>query len=129
MASAVYPLARQSFLTGEIVLTTDTIKVVLLSATYTYSATHQFYNDLSGVIQASPAMSSKVVTNGTFSAANSTLTAVAGGSTITALAGYQDTGVVGTSRLIWFNDGFSQLTNGGTIIVQWDTGANKIFVI
>lgn len=129
MASAVYPLGRQSFLSAEINLPTDNLKIMLMSAAYTYSATHQFFSDLSGSIAVSGNLASKVVTNGTFNAANVTLASVAGGSTIVALAGYQDTGVAGTSRLIWFNDGFSQLTNGGAIIVTWDTGSNKIFVI
>jgi len=129
MASAVYPLARASFLSAEINIPTDNLKIILLSASYTYSASHQFFSDLTGSIAVSGNLASKVVTNGTFNAANVTLSSVAGGSTIAALAGYQDTGVAGTSRLIWFNDGFSQLTNGGAIVVQWDAGSNKIFVI
>ena len=129
MASAVYPLARASFLSAEINIPTDNLKVILLNTNYTYSASHQFFSDLTGSIAVSGNLGTKVVTNGTFNAANVTISSVAGGSTIAALAGYQDTGVAGTSRLIWFNDGFSQLTNGGAIVVTWDTGSNKIFVI
>lgn len=129
MASAIYPLARQAFLSGSINLGSDTIKVVLLTSAYTYSGSHQFLSDLTGTIAASGALASKTVTNGTFNASPVTLSAVTTGSTIAALAGYKDTGTGSTSNLLWFNDGFSQLTNGGDIVVTWDTGSNKIFVI
>jgi hypothetical protein len=128
MASHVYPLAKQAFISAGINLTSDTIKIVLLDSTYTYSTAHQYYSDLSGVIgTASGALGSKTVTNGVFNAANETLSAVVTGHTIAALAGFKDTGVAGTSPLIWFDDGFSQVTNGGDINVNWDTGSNKIF--
>lgn len=129
MASSIYPLARQAFLSGSINLGSDTIKVMLLGSAYTYSGSHQFQSDLSGTIQASGALGGISVTNGTFNANPVTLSAVTTGQTITALAGYKDTGTPTTSPLIWFMDGFSQLTNGGAIVVTWDTGSNKIFVI
>ena len=128
MASHVYPLAKESFITGVINLSSDTIKLVLLTSAYTYSAAHQFRSSLSGVIgSASGAFASKTVALGVFNAANVTLTAVAGGSTIAALAIYKDTGSSATDNLIAFVDGFSQVTNGGDITVTWDSGASKIF--
>lgn len=129
MSPAVYPLAQQAFLSAAINMASDDIKVVLLTSAYTYSATHQYYTDLTGTIQVSPTLASKSITNGTFNAANVTLSSVASGSTIAAFAGFYDTGTPSTSPLIWFNDGFSQLTNGGAIVIDWDSGSSKIFVI
>jgi|ERR1044072_491110 hypothetical protein len=129
MASHVYPLAKQSFVSAGIDLTSANIKVALLTSAYTYSATHQYYSDLSGVIASSGNLASKTVTNGVFDAADITLTAVTSGSTIAALALYKDTGTGSTSNLICFDDGLSQATNGGDITVQWDNGSNKIFAL
>ena len=51
MANAIYPAAKDSFLKGEIDLIDDTIKIALVdTGTYTYNAAHDFYNDLSGVM-------------------------------------------------------------------------------
>jgi hypothetical protein len=129
MASHVYPLAKQSFISGGINLTSATVKIVLLTSAYSYNAAHQFYSDLAGVIVASGALASKTVTNGVFDAADVTLTAVTAGSTIVALAGYVDTGTTTTSNLLWYNDGFSQATTGGDVTVQWDSGASRIFAL
>ena len=129
MASHVYPLAKQSFESAGINLTSATIKVALLTSAYTYSAAHQFRSSLSGVVQLSGALTTKAVTNGVFSADNVTFPAVASGSTIVALALYVDTGSSATDNLIAFVDGFSQATNGGDIIVAWDAGSNKIFAL
>lgn len=130
MASYVYPLAKQSFLSGTINLTSASVKVALLTSAYTYSATDQFRSALTGVIALSAAgLSGVSVAGGVFSASNLTFAAVASGSTIAALVGYIDTGNIATDNLIWFDGGFSQLTNGGDILASWDTGANKIFAL
>lgn len=129
MASHVYPKFMELALGAGGNLASGNVKAVLLTAAYTYSAAHQFQSDLSGTIAASPNLSGKSITNGIFNATNATLTAVAGGSTIAAIAAFVDTGTPTTSPLIFFEDGFSQLTNGGDIVVAWDTGSNKIFTI
>ena len=129
MASHVYPLAKQSFITKQIDLGADTIKVALLTSAYTYSAAHQFRSSLSGVIQLSGALASKTETNGVFAAADTTLTSVPGGSTVAALVLYRDTGSSATDDLIAFVDGLSQVTNGSDITIAWDTSAAKIFAL
>jgi hypothetical protein len=129
MASHVYPLAKQSFISGGIDLTSSNVKIVLLTSAYTYSATHQFLTDLTGSIVTSGNLASKTVVNGVFDAADVTFTAVTTGSTVASLVGYKDTGTGSTSPLIWINDGFSLVTNGGDIQVQFDNGANKIFAL
>jgi hypothetical protein len=132
MASHVYPLAKQSFISGAIDLTSVNLKVALLDSSYTYSSSHQYINatGFSGAtIATSGNLASKTVTNGVFNAANITLTAVATGHTISALAVYRDSGSSATSDLICYVDGLSQATNGGDITVSWDTGSNKIFAL
>lgn len=129
MASHVYPLAKQSFESAGIDLTSVNIKIVLLTSAYTYSAAHQFRSSLSGAIQSSGNLASKTVSNGVFDAADVVFTAVAGGNTIAALVGYVDTGSSATDNLLFFVDGFSQATNGGDITVAWDNGAARIFAL
>lgn len=46
MASSWYDAGRSEVLNGGIVLLTDTIKVVLLSPSYTFSTGHQFISDV-----------------------------------------------------------------------------------
>ena len=126
--SHVYPLAKQKFMTGALNLGSDTIKVVFLSASYTYNAAHEFYSDLTGIIgTASAALTAKTENGGVFDAADLLFPSVPAGSTITQIAGYKDTGSAGTSPLIWIHQGLSQATNGGDIAVQWN--ASGIFAL
>jgi hypothetical protein len=122
MSNSLFPTAKESFLKGEIDLATDNIKVVLLSATYTYSAAHQFLSSLSGTVATSGNLASKTTTSGVFDAADVTFTAVTG-SAVTQIVIYQDTGVAGTSRLIAFFDtgvtGLPVTPNGGDISITW----------
>jgi hypothetical protein len=131
VANAIYDLARQSYLLGQFVMSTDNIKLDLVSATYTPNlATDQFLTSVSGIIATSGNLTTKTTTAGVFDADDVTFTAVASGSTIVYLVMYQDTGVAATSRLIALWDtvtGFPQLTNGGDIVISWSNGASKIF--
>lgn len=137
MASALYPKAKESFLSQNpsIDLDTDTIKVALinLATDYTYSAAHQYLSSVttySGTTDQT--LGSKTVTSGVFDAADSTFTSVAisGSKTVAALVVYKDTGSAATSPLIAYIDGFSAVTpNGGNITVAWDNGAAKIFAL
>ena len=137
MASAVYPLAKQSFLSQSpsINLSSDTIKVALIntSTDYTYSSSHQYLSSVttySGTTDQT--LGTITVTNGVFNAANATFTSVAisGSKTVQALVIYKSTGTASTSPLIAYIDGFTAVTpNGGNIVVSWDTGANKIFAL
>lgn len=91
MASAIYPSAKQAFLSGDIDLTADTIRAVLIdTGTYTYSAAHDNYDDLSGVVGTeSGAFASKTVTGGVFDATDITFTAVTG-NTVEAIVIFKD---------------------------------------
>jgi hypothetical protein len=129
MANTLYDKGREAFLAGDADWDANTIKVILLSASYTFSQSHQFHSDLSGIVATSGALSGKTTTSGVADASDVTFSAVSG-SQVTQFAIYQDTGVSGTSRLLVYFDTATNLPitpNGGDITIQWDNGANKIF--
>lgn len=133
MASTVYPLTKQALLSGTAIdLTTANIKAILIdTGAYTYSATHDFLNDVAGGsrIATSANLASKTVTNGVFDAADVTFSAVSGAS-VEAIIVFIDTGVESTSRLLAYIDdtggGDTTVTpNGGDITITWN--ASGIF--
>ena len=130
MANTLYDKGRQKFLEGGIAYLTDTIKVALVdTGVYTFSQTHEFLSDLSGVVGTAQTLGTKTSTSGVADAADSTFTAVTG-ATVEALVIYKDTGVAGTSPLIAYIDtatGLPATPNSGNIGITWDSGANKIF--
>lgn len=134
MASVVYPKAKEAFLSGAIDLTTDNIRVVCVDAAdYTYSALHDFLDDIpvAGRVGTSGNLASKTVTDGVFDAADITITSVSGDQ-FEALVIYQDTGVEATSRLIAYIDtgtGLPFTPSGGDITITWDSGVNRIFAL
>jgi hypothetical protein len=109
------------------------IKAVLVKNTYTYSASHVFYSDLSThPIGSTSNLGTKTFTDGVFKAASpSTVTAATTGFTANAVILYVDTGTTTTSRLIAYLDTMTNLpvaTNGGDISFAWDS-TNGIFTI
>lgn len=132
MANALYPKFKEYLLD---VLLTSTVKVQLVDlALYTYSASHQFLSDIpSGArVGAAVTLTGKSATLGVFDAADPTWSGLSGAPSIEALAYYIDTGVEGTSRLVYIMDAATGLpisagATGGT--VAHDNGANKIFAL
>jgi hypothetical protein len=132
MANALYGKGKEKILTAAINLSADTIKAALVSTSYTPNlATDEFYSAVSANVIGTPqTLASKTVALGVFDAADTTFSAVAGGSTLLGVALYKDTGVAGTSPLLALIDtitGFPLATNGGDIQIVWDNGAYKIF--
>ncbi len=133
MASALYPKAKQSFLSQSpsIDLDSGTIKVALVSTTdYTYSAAHQYKSSVTSYgASTDQTLGSKAVTDGVFDAGDATFPSVAvdTGKAANALVIYQFVTNDADSPLIAYIDGFSVTPNGGNINVVWDDGANKIF--
>jgi hypothetical protein len=127
-------LARASYLNGQFNMTTDNIKAILVSASYTVNtATDQFLNIVPGgaIVATSGNFTTKTTTGGTFDADDLTYTSVTGSAVIACVI-YQDTGTSSTSRLIAYIDtatGLPVTPNGGNIVVSWDNGANKIFTL
>lgn len=137
MASAIYPLAKQSFLSAEIDLTSDTIKAVLVADTYTYSASHQFLSDLgANTVGTAATLTSPTVTVGVFDAADVAFTGLSSTATANAVVVYDDTGTPSTSRLVCYEiltDGVDpapvDLTNTTEVNITWDNGASKILAL
>lgn len=130
MANKLYPKGAEKIL-GPVNLSTDTIKAALLSDAYTYSAAHEFLSDVSAtILDAAETLTSKSIAGGVFDAADVVFALVAPGANAKFVVLYVDTGVAGTSSLLFLVDtatGLPMATNGGDITVQWDSGANKIF--
>jgi hypothetical protein len=134
MANAIYDKGREGFLAGDIDWDANTIKAVLVdTGAYTVNlTTHQFLSDIaSGArIATSAALASKTVTAGVADAADVTITGVTGAS-VEAVVIYQDTGVVGTSRLIAYLDtatsGLPLTPNGSDVLITWPNDASRIF--
>ncbi len=133
MANAIYPKAKEAFMSGSIDLTTATIKIALVSNAYSYSSAHQFYSSVSANVLGTPqTMTTKTVTSGVFDADDPSWVAVTSGSTISSYVIYKDTGVAGTSPLIAYFDtatGLPVLTNGGNFNLTFDNGSSKIFAL
>lgn len=126
MANALYPIWKSGLLqaTSNTALT-GTVKAALVdTGTYTYSASHDFYNDVSSAVVGTPqTIGTKTYTAGTFDGDNVTFPAVSG-ATCEAIVIYIDTGNVATSPLVAYLDsgvtGLPVTPNGGDITVTWD---------
>ncbi len=121
MANAIYPKYKEAILNGStgVDMSAGTVKATLVdTGTYTYSAAHDFEDDLSGIVGTAQTLGTKTFTDGKFDSANPTWTAVTG-ATVEAIVIYLDTGTPGTSRLIAYIDtGQTNLPvtpNGGDI--------------
>ena len=125
MANAVYPKWKEAVIQGAANSSlTGTLKVALVdTGVYTYSATHQFLTDLSGVVGTAQTLANKTYVNGLLDADDVTFAAVTGAS-VEALVFYIDTGTAGTSRLFFYEDtgvtGLPVTPNGGDIPIQWN---------
>lgn len=135
MANSLYDKAREGFLDGSIVLTTNNIKAVLVdTSTYTPNlATHANLSDIPtpARVATSGNLTGKTVTNGVFDADDLTF-ATLGGASVEAIVLYKDTGTASTSRLIHYMDtgtGLPFTPNGGDLNLAWSNAANKIFKI
>jgi hypothetical protein len=135
MSNAIFPAFKSFLLSTHLgagaTIAAGTVKAALVSSSYTYSAAHDFYDDISATVLGTPqTLASKTYTTGTFDAADITFSAVTGGSTAKAVILYLDSGVAGTSRLITYLDTLTNLpiaTNGGDLIITWD--ATGIFTL
>ncbi len=130
MANVLYPIGKKAFLDGGINLGSDTIKVALVdTGTYTYSAAHDFYNDVSGVVGTPVTLGSKTTTGGVFDAADAVFSALSG-SSAEAIIIYKDTGNTATSPLIAYIDsgtGLPVTPTGTDVTITWN--ASGIFAI
>lgn len=141
MANALYPIYKTALLAAAASVSldqntaTDGPYVALIdTGTYTYSAAHDFYNDLSGVVGTDQRITTPTVgsvSQGTFDGDNVTYTAVSG-SSVEALVYYRkNSGANTTWRLVMYQDtsvtGLPVTPNGGDIAISFN--ASGIFTL
>jgi hypothetical protein len=131
MANTVRAGALKLFLDGDIDMLVDTIKVSLLdTGVYTYSAAHDFEDDLTGQVGTDQTLGTKTTTDGVFDAADAVWAGLTGNS-VEGLWIYKDTGVPATSALICWMDTFASgmpyTPNGAEFTMAWN--ASGIFSI
>jgi len=133
--NAIYPLYKQALLDASpnVDLNDGDVRVILVdTADYTYSAAHDFLDDVPGAarVATSGAMTNTTVIDGTFDADDVTFASVTGDQS-EALIFYIHTGVEGTSRLVAYIDtgvtGLPVTPSGGNIGVVFN--ASGIFTL
>jgi hypothetical protein len=132
MANVLYDKGREGFLDGSIDWDTDDIRVCLVKSSYTFSAAHDFMDDIGTDDNGrSAALGSKTVTSGVADAADTSLVATSAVA-CEALVIFKHTGSDATARLIAYIDTPSAglpftPAASQTVNITWDNGANKIF--
>ena len=138
MANALYPKWKEAIsqATANSALngsgTTGVYCALVDTGTYTYSAAHEFYSSLSGIVGTDQEIgATKTYTNGVFDGADVTFPSVTG-ATCEALVIYvKNAGANTTWRLVAYIDtGVTNLPvtpNGGSISVTWN--ASGIFAL
>lgn len=139
MANAVYPKWKEALIQASANSalngsgTTGVYAALVDTGTYTYSAAHQYYSDLSGIGGTPQEIgATKTYTNGVLDGADITYTAVAGTVSYEALVLYvKNAGADTTWRLVAYIDssvtGLPVTSNGGDITVTWN--ASGIFAL
>lgn len=138
MANSLYPLWKQELMKGtsNALLnssegTTGVYAALVDTGTYTYSAAHQFYSSLSGVVGTDQEILTKTQTNGTFDGTDLTFTAVTGNSVEAIVLYRKNAGANTTWPLIAYIDtgvtGLPVNPNGGNITITWN--ASGIFTL
>lgn len=138
MANAIYPKFKEAVLGAAANSslnaaegTTGVYAALVDTSTYTYSAAHEFYSSLSGIVGTDQEITTKTISNGTFDGDNVTYTAVSGNSCEAIVLYRKNAGANTTWRLISYIDtGVAQLPvtpNGGDIIITWN--ASGIFTL
>lgn len=138
MANAVYPLYKQSLLAGDSNADLDNNTAtdgpfcsLIDTGTYTYSASHQFFSSVSGVVGTDQRITTPTVVTGTLDGDDLTYTSVTGASVEALLIYRKNSGANTTWRLVLYEDtgvtGLPVTPNGGNIVVTWN--ASGIFTI
>jgi hypothetical protein len=134
MANAVYPIYKTAILSASanVSLTVDDATdgpfcALVDTGTYTYSAAHDFFNDLSGIVGTDQRITAPTVGSvaaGVFDGADLTYTAVSGASVEALIIYRHNSGANTTWRLVCYIDtsvtGLPVTPNGGNITVTWN---------
>lgn len=138
MANAIYPIYKQNLLAGTSGYdvdnddaTTGPFCALVDTGTYTYSAAHDFYNDLSGVVGTDQRIVAPTVASGTFDGNDLTYSSVSGNSVEALVIYRKNAGANSTWPLVAYIDtgvtGLPVTPNGGNITVTWN--ASGIFTL
>jgi hypothetical protein len=138
MANAIYPKFKEALMGAAANSTlnaaegtTGVFAALVDTGTYTYSAAHEFYSSLSGVVGTDQEITTKTISNGTFDGDNVTFTAVSGNSCEAIVLYRKNAGANTTWRLIAYIDtsvtGLPVTPNGGDISITWN--ASGIFTL
>lgn len=131
MANALYPKWKESLLqntSGSSLAgsgTTGVFVALVDTGTYTYSAAHQFYSSLSGVVGTDQEIgATKTFTNGVFDGADVTFPTVSGATAEALVIYVKNAGANTTWQLVAFIDtgvtGLPVTPNGGNIGVTFN---------
>lgn len=137
--SFIYNRALKQILSGEINLTSDTIKVMLVDSGYTPNADHDFvdngmndasdpsFNELSGTGYIRQTLGSKTFQEsdandrGEFDAADVTFEDIDAGTADAAILYVEGNDDTDSVLLAYIDDGgFPRTTNGGDLTIQWN---------
>jgi hypothetical protein len=136
MANLTMNEGIESIVDRNIDLIADTIKIALVSSTYSPNKDDQFIDTggasdvVDAIIGTAQTLGSKATGKDTtgdfayFDAADPTFTAVAAGSTVAGAVIYKDTGTPTTSKIIEYLDLTDTPTNGGDITIQFAAPAS-----
>jgi hypothetical protein len=133
VTTALYKKGAHRVGTAQMNLDTATFKVAIVAPTYVPDLTaHEFLTSIAshriGVDQELAA----TFVDGVFDAPDALFPAILAGSTGYGVVIYQDTGVAGTSALLYFSDeitGFPFNSSGAEVEVRWSNGPYKIFAL
>lgn len=139
MANSLYPKYVQELIQNSANTsmagsgTTGVYAALVDTGTYTFSAAHQFYSDLSGIVGTDQEIgATKTYANGVFDGADVTFPSVSG-ATVEAIVIYiKNAGANTTWRLVAYLDtgytGLPVTPNGGNITVTWNASGILDFV-
>ena len=137
MANAIYPKYKEALLNGSANSaitgsgTTGLYVALVDTGTYTYSASHEFYSSLSGVVGTDQEITTPTLTGGVVDGGDVTFSAVSGNSVEALVIYRKNAGANTTWRLVAYIDtgqtGLPVTPNGGNITITWN--ASGIFAL
>jgi len=137
MANAIYPKYKEALLNASANSaitgsgTTGLYVALVDTGTYTYSASHEFYSSLSGIVGTDQEITSPTLTNGVVDGGDVTFSAVSGNSVEALVIYRKNAGANTTWRLVAYIDtgqtGLPVTPNGGSITITWN--ASGIFAL
>lgn len=131
MANAIYPRWKEAIIQASASSAlngsgaTGVYAALVDTGTYTYSAAHQYYSDLSGIVGTDQEIgATKTYTNGVFDGGNLVFTSVSGASAEALVLYVKNAGANTTWRLYTYLDtgvtGLPVIPNSGNIEVTWN---------